>query len=124
MTPVSPSSSRPLSLASPELLLAAAIARDAAEEMAAEARDASDSARYLRLAERLTTLLGSDQVDRRRLLLASPAVTERSGANRTLLEMIEIAEPDDDAYRLRIARLLLRALAWRPETFPLPGPPA
>jgi hypothetical protein len=54
--------------------------------------------------------------------MASPAVTEMSGRSRTLIEMIEMIEDssDDDAYRLRLAKLLLRALLWRPETFPLP----
>ena len=51
--------------------------------------------------------------------MASPAVTETSGRVRTLVEMIEKDEADD-TYRLRLAKLLLRALLWRPETFPLP----
>lgn len=118
MTPVSLSSQRIPPHASPELLLAASIVRDAAEELANEARESSESARYLFAADRLATLLESPQNDPTRLYQASPAVTEQSGRNRTLIEMIEAAEPDDDAYRLRLAKLLFRALIWRPETFP------
>jgi hypothetical protein len=120
MTPVSLSSQRSPAHASPELLLAASIVRDAAEALADQAGEASESARYLFAADRLATALGSPQVGRQRLLLASPALTESSGRNRTLVEMID-AEPGDDADRLRLAKLLLRVLLWRPETFPTPA---
>ncbi len=30
-------------------------------------------------------------------------------------------DPGDDAYRLRLAKLLFRALLWCPETFPAPS---
>ena len=99
---------------------AAAIVRDAAEALADEARDAAEAARYLLAADRLSRGARLARVGRRRLLLASPAVIERSGRTRTLVEMIE-AEPGDDEARLRLAKLLLRALVWRPETFPYPG---
>jgi hypothetical protein len=104
----------------PDLRLAAIIVRDAAEALAEEARDASDAARYLLAADRISTVLDSPRSGRERFLLASPALTERSGRNRTLIEMIE-AEPADDDYRLRLAKLLFRALLWRPETFPPPN---
>ena len=119
MTPVLLTPRRTFSQASPGLLLAAGIVRDAAEALADEARDASESARYIYAADRLATALGSPRVGRQRLLTASPALTERSGRNRSLVEMIE-AEPDDDDHRPRLAKLLFRALLWRPETFPMP----
>ena len=85
-----------------------------------KARLSRESARYRLAADRLARALESPRVGRSRLLLASPAVLERSGRSRTLVEMIE-AEPDDDEARLRLAKLLLRALVWRPETFPYPA---
>ncbi len=120
MTPVSLSSQRAPTRASTELVLAASIVREAAEALADEVGETSESARYLFAADRLATALESLQVGRQRLLLASPAVTESSGRNRTLVEMIEADSGDDDT-RLRLAKLLFRALLWRPETFPTPA---
>lgn len=117
MTPVLQPSHRILSPASSDLILAATIVRDAAESLADEEADAHAVARYLLVADRLDEVLGSPEVSRRRILLASPALNEMSGRNRTLVEMIE-AEPVDDDTQLRLAKLLLRALIWRPETFP------
>jgi hypothetical protein len=119
MTPVLLTPRRAPSHASPELLLAASIVRDAAEALADEAREASESARYLLAAGRLESALGSPRVAGQRLLLASPALTDSAGRNRTLVEMIE-EDPGDDADRLRLAKLLFRALIWRPETMPAP----
>jgi hypothetical protein len=119
MTPVSLTSRRTPTQACPELILAASIVRDAAETLAEEAQESSESARYLFVADRLTAAIGSPLVGRKRLLMASPALTERSGTNRTLVEMIE-AEPVDDDARFRLAKLLFRALVWRTETFPAP----
>jgi hypothetical protein len=120
MTPVLLNSRRAQAHASPGLILAASIVRDAAEVLAEEALEASESARFRLSADRLTAAIGSPQVGRSRLLVASPALTERSGRNRTLVEMIE-AEPGNDDDRLRLAKLLFRALVWRPETLPTPG---
>jgi hypothetical protein len=50
---------------------------------------------------------------RAEILAASPYVIERSGRPRTIVEMIEHEAGGDEA-RLRLARLLLRALAWEP----------
>jgi hypothetical protein len=121
MTPIPVSPRRTPVHAATELLVAAQIVRDAAEVLADEARDASQSGRYLLAADRLNMQLGSLRVARRRLILASPALIERSGRTRSLVEMIE-AELSDDDYRLRLAKLLFRALIWRPETFPMPDP--
>jgi hypothetical protein len=107
-------------VASEGLRHAAAIARDAAEFLAGEPVPTREAARYLLAADRLTQALELPQISRHRLLMASPAVLERSGRSRTLIDMID-AEPDDDAARLRLAKLLLRALIWQPETFPYPG---
>ena len=122
MTPVLTSPRRrPLS-APVGLRLAAQLARDAAEALADETSDPRDAARYLFAADRLSAALDSPHAGRQRLLMASPAVTETSGRSRTLIEMIEMVEydPNDDAYRFRLAKLLLRALVWQPRTFPHP----
>jgi hypothetical protein len=119
MTPVSSTPQRAFANASPELLLAANIVRDAADELAEATLDASESARYRVAADRLAAVLGSPRVGRLRLLGASPALTERSGRNRTLVEMIG-EDPGEIDARVRLAKLLLRALRWRPETMPQP----
>ena len=119
MTPVLSTPRRVLASAGPDARPAAIIVRDAAEALAEEAREASDVARFLLAAVRISAVLGSPQAGRQRLLLASPALTDRSGCGRTLIEMIE-SEPGDDAHRFRLAKLLFRALLWRPETFPSP----
>ncbi len=115
MTPVLETSRRVI--APQELLRAARIVRDAAEALAAETHMTSETSRYLLAADRIAAVLESPRPSRLRLLLTSPALTERSGQSRTLIEMIE-AETSDDANRLRLAKLLFRALIWRPETFP------
>jgi hypothetical protein len=117
MSTVLESSRRPLTLASNEFRLAAEIVLTAAEALAVESSDNREASRYLLAADRLSAELDKPKVTHSRLLLASPAVTENSGRNRTLVEMIE-AEPGDGASRLRIAKLLFRAIVWRPETFP------
>jgi hypothetical protein len=104
--------------ASAETRQAAEIVQAAAEALASEVSEAQEVARYLLAADRLATALESRQIGRERLLTASPAVIESSGNSRTLVEMIE-AEPGDMATRLRIAKLLFRALVWLPDTFPL-----
>jgi hypothetical protein len=104
---------------STELRHSAEIVVAAAEDLANEASVASEASRYLLAADRISTVLDSASASRERLLQASPAVTESSGQSRTLIEMIE-ADPSDDAYRLRLAKILFRALIWRPETFPQP----
>jgi hypothetical protein len=109
-----------LTSCSSRIRIAAAIARKAAEELAGVDLISPESARYLLAAERLARALESPEIGRSRLLQASPAVLEPSGRTRTLVEMIA-AEPDDDEARLRLAKLLLRALIWRPETFPYPA---
>jgi hypothetical protein len=119
MTPVLLTSQRTSTQASPALILSASLVRDAAEALAEEALESSEASRYHLVADRLNTALGSPRVDRRRLLMTSPALTERSGRTRTLVEMIE-ADECDDAYRFRLAKLLFRALPWQPETFPIP----
>ena len=119
MTPVLSSPRRVFASACPDARTAAIIVRDAAGALAEEAREAADVARFLLAADRISAVLGSPQAGRQRFLLASPALTERSGRNRTLIEMIE-AEPGDDDYRFRLAKLLFRALLWRPEAFPSP----
>ena len=122
MTPVLTSTRSRPSPAPDPLRLAARIARDAAESLANEATDPREVDRYLLAAGRLSSALDSPLAGRRRLMMASPAVTETTGQVRTLVEMIEMIEDEaDDTYRLRLARLLLRALVWRPETFPTPG---
>jgi hypothetical protein len=73
---------------------------------------AGDSARYRSVAESLAESLAARR-DRGGLLAASPYVVERSGRVRTVVEMIEHEEGDDEAL-LRLARLLLRALEWHP----------
>jgi hypothetical protein len=119
MTPVLLTKQSTPTLASRELLHAASLVRDAAEALAEESREAAESTRYFFAADRLDMALGLLRVGRRRLILASPALTELSGRSRSLIEMIE-ADPGDDAARLQLAKLLLRALIWRPETFPFP----
>ncbi|WP_435007048.1 hypothetical protein P12x_004452 [Tundrisphaera lichenicola] len=119
MTPVLEPSLITLERASTELLLATAIARDALEQLAEESLPGRIRDRYQFAADRLTQTLDFPRPSRRRLLEASPAVLERSRRSRSLIEMIE-AEPEDDEVRLRLAKLLLRALVWRPETFPYP----
>jgi hypothetical protein len=119
MTPVLLTKQSAPALASRELLLAASIVRDAAEALAEESREAAESARYFFAADRLDMALGLLRVGRRRLILASPALKERSGRTRSLVEMIEAETGDDDA-RFKLAKLLFRALIWRPETFPFP----
>ena len=120
MTPVLASPRRSPAPISDELRRTAQIARDAAEALADEAYEVREGSRYLLAANRLTAVIDSPSIGRQRLLMASPAVTEMSGRSRTLIEMIE-NEPDDDSARLQLAKLLLRALIWRPETFPIPA---
>ncbi len=120
MTPVLLTLPRTSTPACSDLLLAAGIVRDAAQALAEEALDSFDAARYHSLANRLARVLESPRAGRQRLLLTSPALTERSGRNRTLIDMLE-DDPGDAAARLRLAKLLLRALVWRPETFPMPS---
>jgi hypothetical protein len=120
MTPAIVAPRGPLTTASVGLRRAAAIARDAAGSLAGERVPSREGARYLLAADRLSQALELPQISRYRLQMASPAVLEASGRTRTLLDMIE-AEPDDDEARLRLAKLLLRALLWQPETFPYPG---
>jgi len=115
MTPVCESSRD--APASADLRLAAAIVQAAAEALATEATESREASRYLLAADRLSAALDSPRTNRHRVLRASPAVTEQSGRFRTLIEMIE-SEPGDDASRIRLAKLLFRALLWRPETFP------
>jgi hypothetical protein len=117
MTPVLERSRRLLAI--DELRIAARIVQQAAEALAVESTDPRDSARYLLAARRIAAVLNSHQPSRQRILESSPALTENSGRSRTLIEMIE-AEPGDDRDRLRMAKLLFRALLWRPETFPMP----
>jgi len=117
MTPVLETLTRPLTPASDEFRLAAEIVHAAAEALALEASEAREASRYLLAADRLSAVLDSPRAGRQQLLMASPAVVEKSGRNRTLIEMIE-AEPGDEASRLRLAKVLFRALLWRPETFP------
>ncbi len=81
MTPVLLTSRRIPAHASAELILAASIVRDAAEFLAEETPGFSEAARYFLAADRLTTVLGSPRVGRRRLLLTSPALVERPGRN-------------------------------------------
>ena len=50
---------------------------------------------------------------RAEILGGSPYVIERSGRARTIVEMIE-HEAGDDEWRLRLSKLLLRALVWEP----------
>jgi hypothetical protein len=119
MMPVDETSRSDSSPPSPELRQSADIVVAAAEALALEASEACEASRYLLAADRIATLLDSSVATRQRLLMASPAVTESSGRSRTLIEMIE-AEPSDDDYRFRLAKLLFRALLWRPETFPTP----
>jgi hypothetical protein len=115
MTPVLESPKH--ALASAEFLIASRIVQEAAEVVASESSEASDVSRYLLAADRIAAVLDSPRPSRERLLLASPALTENSGRSRTLIEMIE-AEPDDEVARLKLAKLLFRALIWRRETFP------
>jgi hypothetical protein len=119
MTPVSLTPRRTFSPASPELIHSAGIVRDAAQALAEERFDTPESARFRHVADRLTSALNSSRRGQGGLLMISPAVTERSGRNRTLLEMIA-EDPGDDETRFRLAKLLLRALSWRPETLPMP----
>jgi predicted component of type VI protein secretion system len=119
MTPVDETSQSDSSPPSPELRHSADIVVAAAEALALESSEAREASRYLLAADRISTVLDSSAATRQRLLMASPAVTELSGQWRTLIEMIE-AEPGDAAYRFRLAKLLFRALLWRPETFPTP----
>jgi hypothetical protein len=117
MTPVLETSGR--NLASAESLTAARIVQSAAEALAQETSAMADISRFLFAADRIAAVLESPRPTRQRLLLSSPAVTERSGRSRSLIEMIE-ADPGDETSRFRLAKLLFRALLWRPETFPEP----
>jgi hypothetical protein len=98
-------------------IAAATTIHDAALTLA-DSVDDSDRDRYLKVAVRLGATLEA-QPTRSQVLAASPYVLERSGRIRTLVEMIE-EESGDDATRLRLAILLMRALAWD-HTFPVPG---
>ena len=119
MTPVSLTPNPASAPASAELVHSAGVVRDAARFLAEQSADGPESARFRHVADRLASALDSTRLGRLRLLTTSPALTERSGRNRTLIEMIA-EEPGDDEARLRLAKLLLRALNWRPETLPMP----
>ena len=119
MTPAPLMSRQAASPAHHPLILAARIVRDAADSLGSEVEDLTESARYFLAADRIAAALRPVRFDRRRLLGASPALVERSGRTRTLVEMIE-AEPEDATARFRLARLLFRALLWEPEMFPIP----
>jgi hypothetical protein len=117
MTPALQPSRRTHPQATSDLILAATIVRDAADSIANDETDPQAVASYLRAADRLDEALNSPEISPRRILRASPALTERSGRVRTLVEMIE-AEPVEDHARLRLAKLLFRSLIWHPESFP------
>ncbi len=102
------------------MLFAARIVQKAAELLAEEASEAREVSRYLLVADRISAVLESSRPSRQRVLKTSPALIESSGRSRTLIEMIE-AEPGDEDARLRLAKLLFRALLWQPETFPEPS---
>lgn len=119
MTPVLAMSRLVATHLTTDLINAAEIVQAAAEALAEDVSEARDATRYLLAADRISIVLESPRSTRDCLLLASPALTEMSGRNRTLIEMIE-AETSNDAYRLRLAKLLFRALIWRPESFPNP----
>jgi hypothetical protein len=64
------------------------------------------------VAEALTRALAVPHARRADILDASPSIFDPSGRIKTLVEMIE-EEDGDDAAKLRLARLLLRAIEWR-----------
>jgi len=101
------------------MIQAAGLARDAAESLAESATSDRQAARYLLAVDRISAALESPHPTRSRILMASPAITEIAGRACTLIEMIQ-SEPGDDAARIRLTKLLLRALIWRPESFPYP----
>ena len=115
MTPVLEVARR--SLVTEEFVIAAQIVQRAAEALAEESSEAHDVDRYLLVADRISAALDLARPSRQRILRTSPALIEKSGRTRTLIEMIE-AETGDEAARLRLAKLLFRALIWQPETFP------
>ncbi len=98
--------------------LAAIVALEANEVLASETTEPLRAVWYRQAADRLSAALEDPEATRQRLLSASPALVELSGRARTLLEMIE-DDPGDDQTRLRLAKILLRALSWRTE--PRPG---
>ena len=102
-----------------DLQTAARIVCQAARELAEDTVELAEASRYLLAADRLAQTLAASPPTFRDILLSSPALTELSGRSRTLVEMIE-AETGDEVSRLRLAKLLFRALIWRPETFPYP----
>jgi hypothetical protein len=92
----------------------AALVHDAALTLADDAADTADRDRYLGVAVRLGMVLDACS-SRDQILAASPYVVERSGKVTTVVEMIEY-EPGNEAARLRLVTLLMRALLWEPAT--------
>ena len=117
MMPVLEVKGRVAMAASSELRLASSIVLASAEALADDLSDAREASRFLLVADRLSALLESPTTPRQRFLEASPSLVEQSGRHRTLIEMVE-ADQGDYSDRLRLAKVLFRALIWRPETFP------
>jgi hypothetical protein len=90
---------------------AARLVLEAARSLAEDAAG-GDAARFGPVARQLSDVLG-DGAGRAEILAGSPYVVERSGRARTIVEMIEHVAGDDES-RLRLARLLMRALIWEP----------
>ena len=95
---------------------AARLVLEAARSLAEDA-GGGDVARFGSAARRLSAVLEAGP-GRAEILAASPYVIGRSGRARTIVEMIE-HEAGDDESRLRLAKLLMRALVWEPAG---PGP--
>jgi hypothetical protein len=64
------------------------------------------------VAQALASSLARGDACRADILAVSPSIVERSGRVKTLVEMVE-EDGGDRAARLRLARLLLRAIDWR-----------
>jgi hypothetical protein len=92
-------------------LLAARLIVMAARSLANDHTVTVDASLCRAAAASLAGALARPLVHRADILAASPFVVERSGRSKTLVEMIE-NEDGDDAAKIRLARLLLRAIDW------------
>ncbi len=97
------------------VVLAAEAVRNVLKELAAEAGVAPAPAFCEGLARRFDEVLSIQPYRPDRLIEVGPFVKERSGQQRSLVEMLVI-EPGDDLRRT--ARLLLRTLDWQPVAEP------
>jgi hypothetical protein len=101
---VAPPSHDPCRLAAGQIIVAA-------NSLIGDPTIVIDRCRCRAIARALAGALANPHARRADILAASPFVIERSGRDKTLVEMIEEDE-SEGAAKLRLARLLLRAIEW------------